>query len=251
MKGHYLAITLCLMLAGFGSEAQKTTEHDELTWLGVLNQTRLTDRWGIWLDAHLRFRDNFTSEVSQFIGRAGPIFYITDDIRLTAAYAYIHHFPAEGHRNIAQPEHRPWQQIQWFTRGKQATLMQWVRLEERYRRKILDDNTLDEGYNFNWRIRYNFALFIPITKKRFAPGGLQFLLNDEVMINFGERIIYNHFDQNRLFAGLVYQVNKHAQLHAGYMNLYQQLPAGNVFNNQHAIRIFYFHNLDLRKPEKG
>jgi len=251
MKGHYLAITLCLMLAGFGAGAQKTTEHDELTWLGVLNQTRLTDNWGIWLDAHLRFRDNFTGEVSQFIGRAGPIFYITDDIRLTAAYAYIHHFPAEGHRNIAQPEHRPWQHIQWFTRGRKATLMQWVRLEERFRRKILDDNTLDEGYNFNWRIRYNFALFVPITKKRFAPGGLQFLLNDEVMINFGERIVFNHFDQNRLFAGLVYQVNKHAQLHAGYMNLYQQLPAGNVFNSQHAIRIFYFHNLDLRKPEKG
>ena len=128
--------------------------------------------------------------------------------------------------------------------------MQWVRLEERYRRKILDDNSLDAGYLFNWRVRYNFALFIPITKKRFAPGGLQFLLNDEVMINFGEKIIFNHFDQNRLFAGLVYQVNKHAQLHAGYMNLYQQLPAGNVFNSQHAIRIFYFHNLDLRNPEK-
>ncbi len=45
---------------------------------------------------------------------------------------------------------------------------------------------------------------------------MQFLINDEVMLNFGKNITYNVFDQNRFFAGLVFQVNKHDQLHAGY-----------------------------------
>jgi len=227
--------------------AQKTVTNEEQIWLGFFNQTRVTNKWGFWLDAHLRLKDDFVGELSQFIIRAGPTYYLADDIRLTAAYAYIHHFPAEGHKDIAQPEHRPWQQVQWFMRGQKARLMQWVRLEERFRRKILSDSELADGYNFNWRIRYNFAFFIPITKKRFEPGGLQFLLNDELMINFGENITYNVFDQNRLFAGLVYQVNSHAQLHAGYMNLYQQLASGDSFRNQHTIRVFYFHNFDLRK----
>jgi len=234
-------------LAASSLPAQKNVTTDEQTWFGFFNQTRLTNRWGLWADAHFRLKDDFVSEPSQFIIRIGPTFYLADDIRLTAAYTYVHHFPTEGHEDIAQPEHRPWQQVQWFMRGQKARLMQWVRLEERFRRKILSDSELADGYNFNWRIRYNFALFLPITKKRFEPGGLQFLVNDEVMLNFGENITYNVFDQNRFFAGLVYQVNSHAQLHAGYMNLYQQLAAGNSFKNQHTIRVFYFHNFDLRK----
>ena len=245
MKVRTLLFVFTLIATGLS--AQKTVSDEEQTWFGVFTQTRLTNKWGIWADAHLRLKDDFVGDLSQGIVRAGPMYYLSDDVRLTAAYAYVHFFPAPGHANIGLPEHRPWQQVQWFMRGSKARLMQWVRLEERFRRKTLNDNELGDGYNFNWRIRYNFALFVPITQKRFEPGGLQFLVNDEMMVNFGKNIVYNHFDQNRFFAGLVYQVNKHAQLHAGYMNLYQQLAAGNQFRNQHTVRVFYFHNFDLRK----
>lgn len=245
MKFNFLLFVFALITTSLA--AQKTITEEEQAWLGVFNQTRLTNKWGFWADAHLRLKDDFIGDLSQGIVRAGPTYYLNDDVRLTAAYAYVHFFPAPGHANIGLPEHRPWQQVQWFMRGSKARLMQWIRLEERFRRKTLTDNELGDGYNFNWRIRYNFALFLPITKKRFEPGGLQFLVNDEMMVNFGKQIGYNYFDQNRFFVGLVYQVNKHAQLHGGYMNLYQQLPAGNQFRNQHTIRVFYFHNLDLRK----
>lgn len=249
MNRTLLLLFACWLYFANALTAQKRVTEDEQLWFGVFNQTRFTDRWGIWADLHLRFRDQFAGKVSQGIARAGLTYYLSDDVRLTAAYAYVHHYPAEGHLFVAQPEHRPWQQLQWFTRFPGARLMQWVRLEERFRRKILDDNTLDEGYNFNYRIRYNFALFIPLTKKGFAPGSLQLLLNDEIMINFGENIVYNYFDQNRFFAGFAYQTAPHAHIQAGYMNLFQQLPAGNAFKNQHTIRIFYFHNLDLRKQK--
>jgi len=243
-----IKLLLCVLtLSAISSSAQKTVATEEQAWFAVFNQTRLTNRWGIWFDAHLRLKDDFVGDLSQGIVRAGPTFYLSDDVRLTAAYAYVHFFPAPGHANIGLPEHRPWQQVQWFVRGSKARLMQWVRLEERFRRKTLNDNELGDGYLFNWRIRYNFALFIPITKKRFEPGGLQFLANEEMMVNFGKTIVYNHFDQNRFFIGLVYQLDKHAQLHGGYMNLYQQLATGNQFRNQHTVRVFYFHNLDFRK----
>ncbi len=197
-KKHLLA-ALLLVFAIASVKAQKNVTDDEQTWFATFTQTRLTNKWGIWADAHLRLKDNFVGDLSQGIVRAGPMYYLSDDVRLTAAYAYVHTFPAPGHANIGLPEHRPWQQVQWFMRGSKARLMQWVRLEERFRRKTLNDNELGDGYNFNWRIRYNFALFIPITKKRFEPGGLQFLVNDELMVNFGKNIVYNHFDQNRFF----------------------------------------------------
>lgn len=247
MSKQIFLISLSLVLFIGVSHAQKTVNTEEQAWFGVLNQTRFSKKWGVWVDAHLRLKDEFVGDLSQAILRVGPMYYVNDEVRLTAAYAYVHNFPAAGHANIGLPEHRPWQQVQWFSKGKKARLMQWIRLEERFRRKTLNDNALGNGYTFNWRIRYNFAFFVPLTKKQFEPRGLQFLVNDEMFVNFGKNIVYNHFDQNRLFLGLVYQVNKHAQLHGGYMNLYQQLPAGNQFRNQHSVRIFYFHNFDFRK----
>ena len=243
-KKHILSLLLILFLAPLS--AQKIVNEEEQLWLGVFNQTRFSDRWGLWTDVHLRMKEHFVGDFSQVLFRIGPTFYVTDDVRLTAAYAYIHLGAGDG-RNIAQPEHRPWQQVQWFVRWPKARLMQWVRLEERFRRKMLNADELGDGYNFNPRVRYNMALFLPLTRKVFAPGSLQLLLNNELMVNFGKNIVYNHFDQNRFFAGLVYQVNPHAQIHGGYMNLYQQQASGNVFRNQHTIRVFYFHNFDLRK----
>jgi hypothetical protein len=239
---------LCSIFMLFVSSlmAQKTVTTDEQAWFAVFNQTRLSKKWGLWFDAHLRLKDDYVGDLSQSILRFGPTYFLTDDVRLTAAYAYVHTFPGPGHANIGLPEHRPWQQVLWYTRYPKVRLTQSFRLEERYRRKTLTDNELGEGYNFSWRLRYNFWFYTPLTKKQFEPGGLQFLVNNEIFISFGKNIVYNHFDQNRLFVGLVYQINKHAQLHGGYMNLYQQLPTGDQFRNQHTIRVFYFHNFDLR-----
>lgn len=231
--------------------AQKNVDSDQQTWLGVFNQTRFSQRWGLWFDGHLRLRDDFVGDLATGIFRPGLTYYAYEDLRLTAGYAYVHHFPAEGHENVAMPEHRPWQQVQWFSRFPNLRLMNWVRLEERFRRKILNSNELADGYNFNWRVRFNLAAFMPLTKKKFEPGGLQFLVNDEVHFNFGKNIVYNHFDQNRLFFGLVYQLTGQAQLHGGYMNVFVQQAAGNRFRSLHSIRLFYFHNFDFRKSNPG
>lgn len=243
MKRLLLFFTL-LLLAVPMLQAQKQFVREQQTWLGVFNQTRFSQHWGTWTDLHLRLHDHFVQEKFQTVARLGLTYYLTDDVRLTGGYAYVHHYP-DGARTIAQAEHRPWQQVQWFTKFPQVRLMQWVRLEERFRRHIVSNERTDE-FDFNWRTRYNLALFLPLTKRKFEPGGLQFLLNDELMVNMGKEVRYNYFDQNRAFAGLVYQVSKQAQLQAGYMHLFQQLPAGATYRNQHTIRVFYFHNLDFR-----
>lgn len=225
----------------------KQTSSVQQGWLGYFNQTRLSDRWGIWLDAHLRTKEDFATNFSQALGRLGLTYYLTDDAKLTTGYAYVHHFPAENHRNVAQPEHRAWQQVQWHNRYAKVRVMQWFRLEERWRRKVLNDNELADGYNFNFRARYNFFSQFPLGRKRFQPNTLSFVLNDEVHINFGKQIINNYFDQNRFFLGFNYHVNKHDNIQFGYMNVFQQLAAGNRYRSTHVARLFYFHNLDLRK----
>ena len=225
----------------------KQAESLQQVWLAYNNQTRFSDKWGAWADIHLRTKEDFFSHLSSSIIRFGLTHYLNDDTKLTVGYAYITHFPQDNHGNISRPEHRPWQQLQWHNKYSRLRLMQWFRLEERFRRKILNEDELAEGYNFNFRIRYNVFSMFPLSKNKFQPKALSFVVNDEVHINFGKEIVYNYFDQNRFFLGFAYHVNKHDNLQFGYLNVFQQLAAGNKYKSIHAARVFYFHNLDLRK----
>jgi hypothetical protein len=247
MKYVFLTISLVLLLLSSTNAQTKTTVDVRQLWTGYFNQTRLTDKWGLWTDVHLRTKDNYFNNLSQGIIRFGLTYYLNDDAKLTAGYAYVNHFPSDNHTNISQPEHRPWQQIQWHTKYPKLKLMQWFRLEERYRRKIKNNDELADGYNFNFRLRYNILSQFPLSKKRFQPNTFSFVLSNEVFVNFGEQIVYNVYDQNRFFAGFHYHINKHDNLQFGYMNIYQQLASGNQYRSTHAARVFYFHNLDLRK----
>ena len=181
------------------------------------------------------------------IVRVGATYYLTDLTKLTAGYAWVVSHPGDNHQFIAQPENRFWQQVQWHTNYPRLRLMQWFRLEERFRRKIKNPHELDEGYNFNFRIRYNFYMAVPISKKAFTAGSLSAILNDELHVNFGKEIIYNYFDQNRFFVGLSYQTSMANNLQLGYLNVFQQLPAGNQYRSINAVRLYFFHNIDLRK----
>ncbi|MEO7393735.1 MAG: DUF2490 domain-containing protein, partial [Chitinophagaceae bacterium] len=67
-----------------------------------------------------------------------------------------------------------------------------------------------------------------------------FVINDEVHINFGEEIVNNYFDQNRFFVGLKYQCSKQSNVQLGYMNVFQQLAAGNKYKSIHADGYFIF-----------
>jgi len=242
-------IFLLILFSRISTAQTKHTEYLQQVWLGYFNQTRFSNKFGMWTDLHLRTKDKFFEDLSQAIVRLGLTYYLTDDVKLTAGYAYVNHFPAENHENISQPEHRPWQQVQWHSRYPKLRLMQWFRLEERWRRKILNDEELADGYNFNFRIRYNILSQFPLNKKRFQPATFSLVLSNEVFVNFGKQIVNNYFDQNRFFAGFHYYVNKHDQLQFGYMNVFQQLAAGNQYKSVSAARLFYFHNLDLRKKK--
>ncbi len=247
MKNILLLIYLSFSLSGL--YGQKQIININQVWTGYFNQTRLSNKWGFWAEAQLRTNENFVDNISQSILRFGGTYYLNNDTKLTAGYAYINNFSPANGANISTPEHRPWQQIQWHTKYPKLRLMQWVRLEERYRQKLKNANELDNSFAFNFRVRYNFLMQIPLSKKLFQPNTFSFIANDEVHVNFGKEIVYNTFDQNRFFLGLAYQTNKTDNLQFGYINVFQQQSAGNVYRSLHTARIFYFHNLDRRKSK--
>jgi hypothetical protein len=241
-----LVLFACSFSLVFSQTNKKTTEVTQI-WLGYFNQTRLSNKLGLWGDFGLRTKENFVDNFSQSLARVGLTYYLNDVTKLTAGYGYITHYPAEGHSQVSQVEHRPWQQIQWHNRYAKTRMMQWLRLEERYRQKILNDSTIGKGFSFNYKIRYNLFFEVPFSLK--PQNKFSFVLNDEVHINFGKQVVYNYFDQNRFFVGFKYNTSQHDNLQLGYMNVFSQLASGNSYRNNHVIRLFYFQNLDLRKKD--
>ena len=239
-----LMLSVLLLVGGQAFSQEKEFETREQTWFAYFNQTRLTNKSGLWVDLHLRLTNDFVKDVGITIARAGYTYYLTDQTRLTAGYAYVTQHGTNGAPDIN--EHRPWQQIQWFEKKSWYSLVQYIRLEERFREQVSNGEVLDD-YLFSFRIRYNIAMTIPLKGKQVVPKTPFVFVNDELHINFGKEIVYNYFDQNRLFAGVGYQFTPQLNAHLGYLYVFQQLPEGNRYININAIRLFIFHNLDFRK----
>ena len=88
---------------------------------------------------------------------------------------------------------------------------------------------------------------LPLKGKEITPGIPFLFFNNEIHINAGRQIVNNYFDQNRLAIGMGYPFTAHLNVQLAYLDVFQQLPAGNKYVNINAVRIFVFHNLDLRK----
>ncbi len=238
---------VALILATTVIAQPKNTSHASQTWLAYFNQTRLSNKWGLWADFQIRTREELVSDFSTGIARVGLTYFIDDNVRLTLGYGFINNYPPNDNVKVSQPEHRPWQQVQWFTKNKRTRLMQYIRLEQRYRRRYLNNTELADSYAFNFRLRYNFFYQIPLDPQGLIPKKLSAIVNDELHINFGKQIVNNYFDQNRLFLGLNYAFDNNNNLQFGYLNTFIQTAAGNQYRNINALRVAYVHNLDLRK----
>ena len=120
MKQRTTIISLALAVVLFSlpliTYAQKETESVQQAWFAYFNQSRFSNRWGAWFDGHLRTKEDFFSDLSTGIARFGLTYYLNDNTKLTAGYAFVNAFPSDNHKNVSQPEHRPWQQIQWHTK---------------------------------------------------------------------------------------------------------------------------------------
>jgi hypothetical protein len=236
-----------LTTSAFSQATEKHIHSRGQLWVGYFNQTRFSNRWGAWLDIHYRMTDNFVDRPFQFLLRPAVTYFVKDNLRINVGYTLAEHFPGKG-LNTTRTEHRAWQQVWWSQKYPGLATLQWLRFEQRFNQKIVADE-IQDGYNYTFRVRYNFSFFIPLKGKELAPKTPFLALANEVFLNFGDKVTYNTFDQNRLFAGLGYQFTPHLNAQLGYMNVYQQEASGNNYFSTNAIRLFVFHTLDLRSKD--
>ncbi len=237
-----------LLLSTLHSTGQSTKNTQQIgqLWLANTSLVRLSNKWELLSDLHLRTKENFASNFSISIIRVGLNYYITPYTKFTSGFAWVNLFAGDDHKNITQPELRPWQQLQWTTKYGKYKTTQHFRLEERFRHKILNHDALAEGYNFNFRLRYNLLYEVPLSKNTQKPGAFSLVAFDEIFVNFGKEVINNYFDQNRFFVGLKLQTSANTNLLLGYQNVFQQLSKGNQYKNINGLRVTFYQNIDLR-----
>jgi len=239
--GLTLALGLLLPAAAHGQPAREIHEQYQ-AWWSVNSFIRMTDRFGAVADVHVR-RTDFLAEPSFYFVRFGPNWWVSDKLTLTLGYAHMWRAPTCDGCVTWTNEDRVYQQLQYVTRLGKATVLHRLRNEERWTENVVRDVAIG-GSTFSNRVRYLFNLSVPVATNPKVPA-----LNvaDELAVQFGPAVVYNTFDQNRLFVGVKQRLSPSWSFDLGYMMVYQQKPSGYQYDLNHTLRWFFYFTPDLRK----
>ena len=100
-----------------------------------------------------------------------------------------------------------------------------------------------DGYNFNFRFRYQLTADYIVFKSKDKKQSVSLRAADEIMVNAGKNIVYNMFDQNRIYGAVLYQPVRDFTFELGYMYLFQQRSSGSQYLHGDIIRLNILHRI--------
>lgn len=234
-----------LLLLSFIAKAQteKNVDQQSLLWTRYYNQLNINDKWSLHTEFDNRVFINPIEE-NLFLLRMHGRYSINNNIEVGVGYAYFSVATQDPNnsKDFKTPEHRIQQDISWKQDlSNSIVLNQRFQIEERF---IHNSNTvgLVPGSTFNWRFRYRLQGEFSCWRKE--SDYLKAIVYDELMINAGENIVKNTFDQNRIYAALQYGVNKNIALELGYLKSFQQRSSGVDYYDRDIIRFTIFHKIN-------
>jgi hypothetical protein len=224
------------------SQEVKTLNHQNQFWWSINGSTRLTEHFGVVSDFHIR-RNDFMSESNFYFTRLGAAFWISDQLTLVggAAHLWLAKYYDQA-QPVYQNENRIYQQIQWRQQVGKATFVQRIRNEQRWH-EVLDTEGDYLRIRFSNRVRFLSSVNIKVFNNPRLPT---ISIADELHFHMGKEIVYNTFDQNRIFAGLKVPITHNLKFDIGYMMLYQQHYSGSSYDLNHTFRWFFYYSPDLR-----
>jgi len=225
MRKLFLSLLLLFMVTA-GLHAQ--TQSQSSGWLFLLNNTKISEKWGMYADVQVRSADKWAN-VRNLLIRPGVTYYLNAKNEFTLGYllneTFIH---ADGAPKNTLTEHRIWEQYLFKHKLGTVSASHRLRLEQRFIERNAPDNL------FAQRFRYFFRFIIPLKKeaKNFERGVFVALQN-ELFFNVQHKNELNGklFDQNRAYGALGYRFSKRLDVEAGYMNQSIKGATNNTANN--------------------
>ena len=151
--------------------------------------------------------------------------------------------PGEGELAVMMvPELRPSVGFANFEHFGKLKMNHKYQLEARFFQNQVDVE-LVSGYSFsNFRFRYQLGFDYPLLKVDNSDK-IIIKLKDEIMLNIGNQIVKNTFDQNRVYLGLNFVVKPKLAFEVGYLNWFQQQKSGGDYYNRDILRFSFFHTI--------
>lgn len=225
---------LFLIVLGSLSFSAFSQTKEQSAWLAWFNSAKLSDKWGLHLDAQLRSSDDI-KYAKNLLVRPGLTYFIDSKQNLTAGYAYVATFDnpdISTDKNLT--EHRIWEQYVRTYKIKNMPVTHRFRLEQRFIERPSEDV-------FSQRLRYFARMIIPITKDSTAfTKGLFVGLQNEIFLNLQNKNKLNGhlFDQNRAYLSLGYRLSKKIDIEAGYLNQAIKGASSNTVNHVGQIALY-------------
>lgn len=247
-----LALTLAALLphVTFSQSDSKEEVSQAIEWFSLTNNIKVNKRLTLIAEGQFRFAQAF--EPMQFQFRTAAEIHLSKSFSvIPLGYVYTAN-PLYGKQpnKFVNNEHRFWQQVAFKHRSGRFQISHRGRLEQRYMQIHVMNNgeLVNEGFeNYANRIRYRLMVNVPLNKSEMGPKTVFASVYDEVFASWGPRVTYHKPDQNRLFAGVGYQLNKDFTITSGL--LYQMLVKANgtLQENNFGVQIAATYNIDLTK----
>lgn len=241
--GFFFALSLHHSIAQT-SQPEKEINENSHGWVSLNTTARLKNSWGIVGDIHIR-RENFFKDPNFYFLRFGGIYWVNDHFTMAGGLAHLWLATATNNGTDFAGEKRVYQQIQWREKINKLSFLFRIRNEQRWHQVLNQDGEVNR-VRFSNRIRFLFSTSIPVFKNEKLP---RLSIADEMHIHFGKEIIYNTFDQNRIFVGINQRISKNVSFDLGYMMVYQQKYSGYQYDMNHTFRWFFYYTPDFRKKE--
>lgn len=236
-----MLVFLCVFFAK--AQTKRNVDQQSLLWTRYNNQLELNTKWSIQTDFDNRI---FTNPIEQnlFLTRIQLRQKWNDKIEwgIGGVYSNVATQDPEVINPFHGKEYRGQQDITIKQSVGKINLSHRYQIEERWI-KNASQFRLEGGTSFYLRYRYRIQAEYAFFKKDALY--LKGILNNEILINGGNKIIKNTFDQNRIYAGLQLGISPVIAVELGYMNSYQERSNGIDYYNRDIIRFSFFHKLKL------
>jgi hypothetical protein len=214
----FVLVSVIIGTDGYGQEdsTEKIVNEQAQFWISTNNVFRVAERWAILNDLHIR-RNNFMADPNFYFLRLGAQYYLNPNIRVAGGYAHLW-LTSSGDWDLYQNENRIYQQLSISQRYEKLNALFRLRVEQRFFNTIQNGESLNDDFLVN-RVRFLVSVGFP-----FKPEGpTELILANEVHLNFGEEVVFNTFNQNRLTIGIKHKLSDQWKVDCGYMMVYQHV----------------------------
>jgi len=250
LRSFFTTILLLLLLVFSQShliaqENEKNIDKEWLYWLRLNPTISLQNNWSINGEIEVR-RFMFPERRNQVLLPRIITYKQLKNVKLGVGFLYLRQsLPTDN--NAPEVEIRPELRPHFDAILQNKWNDSRISISHRYRfeQRTIKNNAgteLVDGWDTTFRMRYLLKFGIPLNKIT-GPGSLSLIILDEVMINIGDNIVRNTFDQNRFFIGSSVSIRDDLTFQTGVLNWFQQLSSGDDFRSHFIVRSTLTYNL--------